>query len=220
MTDKMEFLANSEKLSNGQFMEALQSVKVPLLPLDQKWHHLFTGIEKTPEIKEAESKVDELLKLQGKLNDDLKNYKKVKSNLMGSIVDNMDDSDVTDKSLRDKKMEENKKLINDANDKIAEIEDRLLDLPRDLDAANKVLMVLSMDLCYKKLRENAVDIGEIGNWIKKIRVELKKNIIIKQVKEQKNEEIYAYMHDILGPKTMDVFDLKYDEDGQVLEKED
>lgn len=220
MTDKMEFLANSEKLSNGQFMEALQSVKVPLLPLDQKWHHLFTGIEKTPEIKEAESKVDELLKLQGKLNDDLKNYKKVKSNLMGSIVDNMDDSDVTDKSLRDKKMEENKKLINDANDKIAEIEDKLLDLPRDLDAANKVLMVLSMDLCYKKLRENAVDIGEIGNWIKKIRVELKKNIIIKQVKEQKNEEIYAYMHDILGPKTMDVFDLKYDEDGQVLEKED
>lgn len=220
MTDKMEFLANSEKLSNGQFMEALQSVKVPLLPLDQKWHHLFTGIEKTPEIKEAESKVDELLKLQGKLNDDLKNYKKVKSNLMGSIVDNMDDSDVTDKSLRDKKMEENKKLINDANDKIAEIEDRLLDLPRDLDAANKVLMVLSMDLCYKKLRENAVDIGEIGNWIKKIRVELKKNIIIKQVKEQKNEEIYAYMHDILGPKTMDVFDLKYDEDGQVLEKGD
>lgn len=220
MTDKMEFLANSEKLSNGQFMEALQSVKVPLLPLDQKWHHLFTGIEKTPEIKEAESKVDELLKLQGKLNDDIKNYKKVKSNLMGSIVDNMDDSDATDKSLRDKKMEENKKLINDANDKIAEIEDRLLDLPRDLDAANKVLMVLSMDLCYKKLRENAVDIGEIGNWIKKIRVELKKNIIIKQVKEQKNEEIYAYMHDILGPKTMDVFDLKYDEDGQVLEKED
>lgn len=220
MTDKMKFLANSEKLSNGQFMEALQSVKVPLLPLDQKWHHLFTGIEKTPEIKEAESKVDELLKLQGKLNDDLKNYKKVKSNLMGSIVDNMDDSDVTDKSLRDKKMEENKKLINDANDKIAEIEDQLLDLPRDLDAANKVLMVLSMDLCYKKLRENAVDIGEIGNWIKKIRVELKKNIIIKQVKEQKNEEIYAYMHDILGPKTMDVFDLKYDEDGQVLEKED
>ena len=220
MTDKMEFLANSEKLSNGQFMEALQSVKVPLLPLDQKWHHLFTGIEKTPEIKEAESKVDELLKLQGKLNDDLKNYKKVKSNLMGSIVDNMDDSDVTDKSRRDKKMEENKKLINDANDKIAEIEDQLLDLPRDLDATNKVLMVLSMDLCYKKLRENAVDIGEIGNWIKKIRVELKKNIIIKQVKEQKNEEIYAYMHDILGPKTMDVFDLKYDEDGQVLEKED
>ncbi|MBQ7077629.1 MAG: hypothetical protein IJM91_05810 [Lachnospiraceae bacterium] len=220
MTDKMKFLANSEKLSNGQFMEALQSVKVPLLPLDQKWHHLFMGIEKTPEIKEAESKVDELLKLQGKLNDDLKNYKKVKSNLMGSIVDNMDDSDVTDKSLRDKKMEENKKLINDANDKIAEIEDQLLDLPRDLDAANKVLMVLSMDLCYKKLRENAVDIGEIGNWIKKIRVELKKNIIIKQVKEQKNEEIYAYMHDILGPKTMDVFDLKYDEDGQVLEKED
>ncbi len=51
-----------------------------------------------------------------------------------------------------------------------------------------------------------------------MRVELKKNIIIKQANEHKNEEIYAYMHDILGPRALDVFDLKYDEDGQVLDK--
>ena len=199
-------------------MEALNDVKVPLLPLDQKWHHLFMGIEKTKEIKAAEEKVDELLKLQGKLNDDLKNLKKVKNNLMSSIVDNMDDSDAGEKKQRDKKMEENRKLIDEANSKMEEIEDKLLELPRDLDAANKVLMVLSMDICYKKLRDNAIQIEEIGSWIKKMRIELKKNIIIKQANEHKNEEIYAYMHDILGPKALDVFDLKYDEDGQVLDK--
>ncbi len=218
MANETEIKANSEKLENGKFMEALSDVKVPLLPLDQKWHHLFMGIEKTKEIKAAEEKVDELLKLQGKLNDDLKNLKKVKNNLMSSIVDNMDDSDSSDKKQRDKKMEENRKLIDEANAKMEEIEDRLLELPRDLDAANKVLMVLSMDICYKKLRDNARQIEEIGSWIKKMRVELKKNIIIKQANEHKNEEIYAYMHDILGPRALDVFDLKYDEDGQVLDK--
>ncbi len=218
MANETEVKANSEKLENGKFMEALSDVKVPLLPLDQKWHHLFMGIEKTKEIKAAEEKVDELLKLQGKLNDDLKNLKKVKNNLMSSIVDNMDDSDSSDKKQRDKKMEENRKLIDEANAKMEEIEDRLLELPRDLDAANKVLMVLSMDICYKKLRDNARQIEEIGSWIKKMRVELKKNIIIKQANEHKNEEIYAYMHDILGPRALDVFDLKYDEDGQVLDK--
>ncbi|MCR5373958.1 MAG: hypothetical protein K6E39_01125 [Lachnospiraceae bacterium] len=217
MANETEIKANSEKLENGKFMEALSDVKVPLLPLDQKWHHLFMGIEKTKEIKAAEEKVDELLKLQGKLNDDLKNLKKVKNNLMSSIVDNMDDSDSSDKKQRDKKMEENRKLIDEANAKMEEIEDRLLELPRDLDAANKVLMVLSMDICYKKLRDNARQIEEIGSWIKKMRVELKKNIIIKQANEHKNEEIYAYMHDILGPRALDVFDLKYDEDGQVLD---
>ena len=218
MANETEIKANSEKLENGKFMEALSDVKVPLLPLDQKWHHLFMGIEKTKEIKVAEEKVDELLKLQGKLNDDLKNLKKVKNNLMSSIVDNMDDSDSSDKKQRDKKMEENRKLIDEANAKMEEIEDKLLELPRDLDAANKVLMVLSMDICYKKLRDNARQIEEIGSWIKKMRVELKKNIIIKQANEHKNEEIYAYMHDILGPRALDVFDLKYDEDGQVLDK--
>lgn len=217
MANETEIKANSEKLENGKFMEALSDVKVPLLPLDQKWHHLFMGIEKTKEIKAAEEKVDELLKLQGKLNDNLKNLKKVKNNLMSSIVDNMDDSDSSDKKQRDKKMEENRKLIDEANAKMEEIEDRLLELPRDLDAANKVLMVLSMDICYKKLRDNARQIEEIGSWIKKMRVELKKNIIIKQANEHKNEEIYAYMHDILGPRALDVFDLKYDEDGQVLD---
>ena len=218
MANETEIKANSEKLENGKFMEALSDVKVPLLPLDQKWHHLFMGIEKTKEIKVAEEKVDELLKLQGKLNDDLKNLKKVKNNLMSSIVDNMDDSDSSDKKQRDKKMEENRKLIDEANAKMEEIEDKLLELPRDLDAANKVLMVLSMDICYKKLRDNARQIEEIGSWIKKMRVELKKNIIIKPANEHKNEEIYAYMHDILGPRALDVFDLKYDEDGQVLDK--
>lgn len=218
MANETEIKANSEKLENGKFMEALNDVKVPLLPLDQKWHHLFMGIEKTKEIKAAEEKVDELLKLQGKLNDDLKNLKKVKNNLMSSIVDNMDDSDAGEKKQRDKKMEENRKLIDEANSKMEEIEDKLLELPRDLDAANKVLMVLSMDICYKKLRDNAIQIEEIGSWIKKMRIELKKNIIIKQANEHKNEEIYAYMHDILGPKALDVFDLKYDEDGQVLDK--
>lgn len=218
MANETEIKANSEKLENGKFMEALSDVKVPLLPLDQKWHHLFMGIEKTKEIKAAEEKVDELLKLQGKLNDDLKNLKKVKSNLMAGIVDNMDDSDDAGKKQRDKKMDENRKLIDDCNAKMDEIEDQLLDLPRELDAANKVLMVLSMDICYKKLRDNARQIEEIGTWIKKMRVELKKNIIIKQANEHKNEEIYAYMHDILGPRALDVFDLKYDEDGQVLDK--
>lgn len=218
MANETEIKANSEKLENGKFMEALNDVKVPLLPLDQKWHHLFMGIEKTKEIKAAEEKVDELLKLQGKLNDDLKNLKKVKNNLMSSIVDNMDDSDAGEKKQRDKKMEENRKLIDEANSKMEEIEDKLLELPRELDAANKVLMVLSMDICYKKLRDNAIQIEEIGSWIKKMRIELKKNIIIKQSNEHKNEEIYAYMHDILGPKALDVFDLKYDEDGQVLDK--
>ncbi len=213
MSDK-----KTSKLENGEFVKALEDVKVPLLVLDEKWHHLFVGVGKSKEVAEWETKVNDLLKLQGKLNQDLKDLKKLKTNLMNSIVDNMDDgsSDGND-ALRQKKMEENKRLIDEINVKMEEAEDQLLDIPRSLDEANKMLMIYSMDLCYKKLRTNAAEIEEIGTWIKRIRVELKKNIIIKQADEQKNEEIYTYMHAILGPKMLDVFDLKYEEDGEVLD---
>lgn len=208
----------TSKLENGEFVKALEDVKVPLLVLDEKWHHLFVGIGKTKEVSEWESKVNDLLKLQGKLNQDLKDLKKLKTNLMNSIVDNMDDgSSNGNEALRQKKMDENKRLIDEINVKMEDAEDQLLDIPRDLDEANKMLMIYSMDLCYKKLRTNAAEIEEIGSWIKRIRIELKKNIIIKQADEQKNEEIYTYMHAILGPKMLDVFDLKYEEDGEVLD---
>lgn len=213
MSDK-----KTNKLENGDFVKALEDIKVPLLVLDEKWHHLFVGVGKSKEVTEWENKVNDLLKLQGKLNQDLKDLKKLKQNLMNGIVDNMDDGNATiDEATRQKKMDENKRLIDEINVKMEEAEDRLLDVPRELDEANKMLMIYSMDLCYKKLRQNAAEIEEIGTWIKRIRIELKKNIIIKQADEQKNEEIYTYMHALLGPKTLDVFDLKYEEDGEVLD---
>ena len=46
----------------------------------------------------------------------------------------------------------------------------------------------------------------LGNWINETRMELKKRILIKQDKETKNTEIYNYMHDLLGPEMMEVFD--------------
>ncbi len=208
---------NNKRIEKDTFVKALKDVKVPLLVLDEKWHHLFKGIKKSKEIMEWETTVDELLKLQGKLNTDLKNLKKVKQKLMSGIVNNMDDGSGENPSLRQKNMEDNKRLIDEVNVKLEEVEDELLDLPKTLDDANKQLMVYSMDACYKKLKHNAEEIEEIGTWIKRIRIELKKNIIIKQADEQKNEEIYSYMHDILGPRALDIFDLKYDDDGDVVE---
>lgn len=203
----------SGKVESGEFLEAIKDIRIPILVLDEKWHHLFKGIGKTDEILEREKEVDALLKLQGKLNDDLRALKKIKNDLMQGIVDNMDavDSANSDSSRR-QKIEENKRLIDEVNEKMNECEDRLLELPRELDMANKNLMIYSMDYCYRKLRENSKEIEEIGRWISEIRVELKKKILIKQNDEHKNEEIYSYMHDILGAVVIDVFDLQYDND--------
>ena len=56
------------------FEAALKGKKVPLLVLDQKWHRLFAIHGKTDEISATEKELDELLKLQGKYNNEPVSY--------------------------------------------------------------------------------------------------------------------------------------------------
>ena len=63
------------------FKSALIGKTVPLLVLDQKWHRLFAVHGKTDEIKELESKLNTLLAEQGRLNNRLKELKKLKGRL-------------------------------------------------------------------------------------------------------------------------------------------
>ena len=177
-------------------------------------------IGKSQDIKDAEEQVNHLLKEQGRLNQDIKEFKKIKSNLMDEIVANMDQLD--EKRTDDKRdiIEKNQKMIEEVNRKLDEASDALLDIPNLLKEENEKLMVYCMDYCYDLLKSNGEKIEEIGNWIKKIRLELKKNILLKQDAEIKNQEIYNYMHAFLGAKVINVFDLKFDEDGTVLEEQE
>ena len=192
-----------------EFLEALESRKVPILVLDQKWHRLFALSGKTSEIKQLEEKVNQLLEQQGKLNNDLKELKKTKNRLMKSIVVNMEgtheenEGDISSRKL-DVKMEE--------------IEDELIELPRNINSANQELMLESMRYCYERLRQNSKEADEITAWIDKVRVELKKNIIKKQNREINNRQIYSYMHDIFGVDILNIFDLRQEDEDRLQGK--
>ena len=195
-----------------EFKEALHEKKIPILVLDQKWHRLFAIHGKTDEIKETEQELDGLLARQGKLNSDVKDLKKLKANLMNNIMENMDESaSDSDAKQREKKLEEDKRLIEEINEKIEMAEDELLDLPNLIKEINEELMLLSMDYFYSKLRVNQQEAKEIEDWITQVRIDLKKNIIKKQNREINNREIYSYLHDILGNEVIDIFDIQYDD---------
>ena len=196
--------------SHEKFNNAISSVKIPILILDNKWHRIFGKMNPTQEIKDLEKELGELIKRQGKLVNENKDLKKIKSNLMSEIVDNIDGVDSRDSDQDvDKKLNDNKRLINDVNEKLDNNEEELKDLPREIDGVNKKLMLATMDLCYERLQSNTVEIEEIAEWVKDIRVQLKKNLIKKQDKELYNAELYSYMHDIFGPVVMELFDMKY-----------
>lgn len=107
----------------------------------------------------------------------------------------------------DDSMETDKRLIDETNEKIKQNEDELLDLPNRIKETDGVLMMATMRFCYAKLRTNAKEASEIADWIKNVRIELKKNIIKKQNREINNKEIYSYMHDIFGKDVLNLFDV-------------
>ena len=57
---------------------------------------------------------------------------------MDDIVQNMDDEN-DNSAEREKKRQENKKLIDEVNEKIAEEEDRLLEIPKEIKEDNWLL---------------------------------------------------------------------------------
>lgn len=177
---------------------------IPILTLDERWYQLITDKLKTDEIHYWEKRLNELLKKQGQVNNDIKEVKKIKNQLIQDVVDNMQDEDTNPKKA--KVMEQNQRLIQEAKDKINSLEDEALDLPRDIVDANRNLLIETVKVCYKKINSNKEDLEVLDKWINATRVKLKKNILIKQDKEEANNRMYSSMHDILGPDVMKELD--------------
>lgn len=196
------------------YKQALSGKKIPILTLDNKWHRLFTMMEPDRELKRLEENLNALLRQQGKMNTESKSIKKIKKKLMDEIVQLMEHEDKA--SL--KKIDENKRLIEECNGKLDEYQDKLLDLPKEIDQANYALMIRTMEMCYEVLQKNTKEIDEIGEWINRVRIELKKNIVRKQEKEIKNHELYAFMHDIFGADVIEIFDVNQEQMDRIIQQ--
>ncbi len=188
------------------YIEALKNKKIPLLVLDPKWHELFPEHRKNDEIKELEKNLKDLIKKQGQTTNDIKEYEKAKKVVMENIVVNMTDGNEKTSFLKNKKQDMNKKLMSELNDKIEQahiLEDKI---PNDIQLANKELLIACMRVCYNELTENTAQIEELESWINEVREELKNKILVKQDMEMRNTQMYKYMHNLLGPDVVEIFD--------------
>lgn len=151
---------------------------------------------------------------------DSKNIKKLKKKLMDEIVPMANELGQKYSKSLEKKLDDHKRLIEECNEKLEEYQDELMDLPRQIEQVNHALMLLTMSYCYESMQENTRQIVEIAQWVKNIRIELKKNLVRKQEMEYQNRQIYSYMHDLFGAEVIDLFDMQYDPMAVGQKKED
>lgn len=195
--------------SDVKFEEALKSKRIPILTIDKKFHDLLDVLNASEIVSDKVNELNDLLKIQGQANNDIKNIKKLKKQLMQEIVDNTDANSELSESEKEKKAADNSRLIEECNTKIADCEDRLLDVPGKIDKVNRELMLELMEYCYNTMKNNERNIDEIAKWITKVRIELKKQLVHKVDMETSNQKIYEYMHDIFGSEVIDIFDMTY-----------
>ena len=188
------------------FSGALQGKKIPILTLDNKWYRLLdeTGRTAAGELTEH---LNELLRRQGKLNTESKEIRKLKKKLMSEIVPMVNEAEQSQNAALEQKIEDNKRLIAECNEKLEKYQDEMLELPGEIDRVNFQLMLFPVECCYRTMKENQGAIQEITDWVTQVRIDLKKNLIRRQEMEQQNQEIYSYMHDVFGADVVDLFDM-------------
>ncbi len=203
-------MAKKDSKKNIDYEEIIHHRKLPLLTLDNRWHQVFENGDKPQYIKKLEEELNDNLKKQGKITNEFKELQKLKKKLMKEIVQNMDEvSDGRKEIIRQKKLDKSRKLIEDINEKLENCEQEQDDMPREIRQTNESLMIATAENCYDRIKQNENDLLELNAWIDKTRIELKKRILIKQEKEEINEKMYTYLHDMLGPKFMEAFDIRH-----------
>ena len=160
-----------------EYRAALAGKKIPILTLDNNWHKLFTQAQEHEEIKVLEEKLNEYLKQQGKVNSQIKSLNSYKKKLMNEIVAIME---LPDSKEKERKMSENKRLIEETNVKLEDYRDEMLDLPKLIDETNFELMIATMCVCYDKIQQNTQEIEAINGWIQDFRNQLKRKVLQKR----------------------------------------
>lgn len=197
------------KRTEDVFKPALQGKKLPILTLDNKWHQLFTQTQTSTQIEVLAKELNDLLMRQGKLNTEAKEIRKLKKKLLDEIMEQAGVLEQESDKKTEKKLGQNKKLLEECNEKLDSYKEELHFLPAEIERVNYQLMLATMETCYDFLQDNSAELESIEAWIKEVRMELKKKIIRKQEREAKNRELYSYMHDIFGADVIEIFDMKY-----------
>ena len=188
--------------SSLDFLTIVRSRRIPLAPLDERWLTLFPKEKMTKAMRELFTRVNELLKQQGKTAEEIKGYKRYKEQLMQEIVDNMEVNDSVIGKLKAKKLDKNQKIILEINSKLQESENELAVLPYEIQETNVDLFVETTKSCFQHLKTTTDQMRQIKQTIREYEeklLELKEEV--KEI-ENSNREIYLYMHNMLGSDVM------------------
>lgn len=185
--------------------EILSTKKLPIVLLDPLWHSIREQIV-SDFINKNEVVLHNLLKEQGKLTNDYKDYGSVKQNFLKQIL--VLSGELHGEGDNDK-IEELNKLHEStlgANQKLEEIEKRLNEVEAEIEVVNRNIIeeIIAIGYEYVALCKNERD--RLEKEINDLREQMMAKTNEKKKSEQILKGIYNYMHNVVGQNQIEVID--------------
>lgn len=200
---------NRNKKTHELDIKVLFKNDISLLILDERWNGLFNNIVKTDKIIDYENKIKEFLKEQSRLITESKEIAIKKKESMDNIIKLTTEAFDNNNEEAHSKMQECERTIVAINKRVKEIEERLLDIPKELRQANLELLEQTVKLVYFSIKENQLKVVELDKEIAQTKEQLKKLIDERGLLAQDDTDTYSYFHDLLGGAELQKLDEIY-----------
>jgi len=183
----------------------IRTKKLPIVLLDPLWHTVKEHI-KSKKIDVAEKQLQELLKEQGRLNTDYKEYTAIKQNFLKDILVVSNKAQEENDSEALEELDRLHQTTLGANQKLDEIERRLEEVEQEIDEKNKEIISEMIAVGYSYIENYKEQNERLETEIAILREEMLRKTNQKKEGDAFLKEIYNYLHSIVGREQIEILD--------------
>lgn len=188
----------------------LETKKLPIVVLDGMWYEIKDALRHL-DVEDEECALKELLKEQGKLITDLKEYAVVKQKLMEQVLVISQEVNEKGDMVQLEAMDKTSQALLKLNETMEECEKRALEVGELIKQNNKALIERVVVDGYHTMAQHQSRKNDLEKEIDRLRRELVEKTEERKQYDQAIGGIYNYLHKIIGYQDLDKLDCKLGE---------
>ncbi|WP_099190029.1 coiled-coil domain-containing protein [Tepidibacter mesophilus] len=198
----------NDKLDLDLIEQIVKKNKVPILVEYEPFKQLIKR-ESNDSISKQIKELNELIKEKKIMEKQLKDIQGKKPKLMAKIIYISNELNENQNIKAEKELDTLKQEMEDINNNIDMIFEKLEDMPMLIKEKNLDLLRETVKYSYERINKGQSNLSDVNTKISKLRKELDELRVQKEDVEEKVNTTYHFIHSILGHKDMEKLDDKF-----------
>ena len=203
--EEVKITNSNVNLKKEYVSDILKNRRLPIVLLDPLWHTMRESIQ-SDIIKAQEKNLQELLKEQGRLNNDYKEYSTVKQNFLKEILNLSGEVQVDGNSESIEALNKLHQSTVGVNQKLEDIEKRISEVEVEIESANREIIEEMIAVGYEYIEVCKEKEIRLEREITQLREQMLLKTGEKKKCEKLLKDVYNYLHSIVGREQIEVID--------------